>query len=77
MCFFENELFLNILKHFRAVAFPILVPVISHLADNHWHELILESLDALRTIIKEADPSLYDKYSDSTTSPHLYLIKTP
>ena len=55
MCFFENELFLNILRHFKQIAFPILVPVIAYLAKNHWHELILESLDALRSIIKEAD----------------------
>ena len=64
MCFFENEFFLNILKNFKEIAFPILVPVIAYLAKNHWHELILESLDALRTIIKEADPSLYEKYED-------------
>ena len=61
MCFFENEFFLNILKNFKKVAFPILVPVISHLAEHHWHELILESLEALRNIIKEADPSLYEE----------------
>lgn len=47
MCFFENEFFLNILKHYKHIAFPIVVPVIAYLANNHWHELILESLEAL------------------------------
>jgi hypothetical protein len=48
--FFENEFFLSILKQFKVIAFPILVPVIAYLANNHWHELILESLEALRSI---------------------------
>ena len=77
MCFFENEFFLNILKHFKSVAFPILVPVIAYLANNHWHELILESLEALRSIIREADSSLYEKYANHKDSPYLYLIKSP
>lgn len=77
MCFFENEFFLNILKHFKNEAFPILVPVIAYLANNHWHELILESLEALRQIIREADSSLYEKYANQKDSPYLYLIKTP
>ena len=77
MCFFENEFFLNILKHFKQVAFPILVPVIAYLANNHWHELILESLEALRSIIRDADTQLYEKYANQTDSPYLYLIKSP
>lgn len=77
MCFFENEFFLNILKHFKNTAFPILVPVIAYLANNHWHELILESLEALRSIIREADSNLYEKYANQKDSPYLYLIKTP
>ena len=77
MCFFENDFFLNILKHFKEIAFPILVPVIAYLANNHWHELILESLEALRSIIREADNELYDKYANYKDSPYMYLISTP
>lgn len=77
MCFFENEFFLSILKQFKVIAFPILVPVIAYLANNHWHELILESLEALRSIIKDADPALFEKYANQTDSPYLYLIKSP
>ncbi len=77
MCFFENEFFLKILKHFKKIAFPILVPVIAHLANNHWHKLILESLEALRTIIKDTDPELFEMYADEKNSPYLYLIKKP
>ena len=77
MCFFENEFFLNILKNFKEVAFPILVPVIDYLSQNHWHELILESLEALRNIIKESDPVLFEKYLREKDSPHNYLIQNP
>lgn len=77
MCFFECEFFLNILKQFKNVSFPILVPVINDLAQNHWHKLILESLNALRNIIKDIDPAFYDKCAADKNSPFLYLIKTP
>ena len=77
MCFFENEFFLNILKHFKNEAFSIMVPVIAYLANNHWHELILESLEALRSIIRDTDSALYEKYAKQTDSPYLYLIKSP
>ncbi len=53
------------------------MPVIAYLANNHWHELILESLEALRSIIREADPELYDKYANYADSPYMYLIRTP
>lgn len=56
MCIFENDSFLTILKNYKAVAFPILVPVINHLSTHHWHKLILESLVALRNIIRDSDP---------------------
>jgi serine/threonine-protein phosphatase 2A regulatory subunit B' len=77
MCFFENEFFLNILKNYKHIAFPILVPVITHLVNYHWHKLILESLTALRNIIREADPTLFERYANDTESPYLYLVKDP
>lgn len=77
MCFFENEFFLNILKTYKHIAFPILVPVITHLANHHWHKLILESLTALRNIIREADPVLFERWANDTESPYLYLVKDP
>lgn len=76
MCFFENDFFLNILVHFKQISFPILVPVISYLANNHWHKLILESLEALRTIIREKDPQLYEQCANQQDSPYFYLIKS-
>ena len=74
MCFFENEFFLNIFKHFKQHAFPIIVPVVTYLSNNHWHELILESLEALKNIIKDIDEPLYDKYVGLKNSPYLYMI---
>lgn len=63
MCFFENEFFLNIFKHFKTQAFPIIVPVVVYLCNNHWHELIIESLEALKVIIKDTDLAMYEQYS--------------
>mmetsp|Transcript_37633 Transcript_37633/g.27741 ORF Transcript_37633/g.27741 Transcript_37633/m.27741 type:complete len:124 (+) Transcript_37633:825-1196(+) len=48
MCLFENDFFLNILKNYREITFPILVPVIADLAKNHWYKLLSESLEALQ-----------------------------
>jgi serine/threonine-protein phosphatase 2A regulatory subunit B' len=38
MCFFENDYFLTILKTYRQITFPLLVPVIATIAENHWHK---------------------------------------
>ena len=55
MCFFENDYFLTILKTYKEQTFPLLVPVIVDLAENHWHKILQESLVALKTILKEID----------------------
>jgi len=61
MCFFENDYFLNILKTYKDKTFPMLVPVIVDLAENHWHKILQESLIALKTILKEIDPYAFDE----------------
>ena len=61
MCFFENDYFLNILKTYKDKTFPMLVPVIVALAENHWHKILQESLIALRTILKEIDPVAFEE----------------
>ena len=61
MCFFENDYFLNILKTYKEKTFPMLVPIIVHLAENHWHKILQESLIALKTILKEIDPLAFDE----------------
>jgi len=61
MCFFENDYFLNILKTYKSETFPMLVPVIVELADNHWHKILQESLIALKTILKEIDPYAFEE----------------
>ena len=60
MCFFENDYFLNILKTYKEKTFPMLVPIIVDLAENHWHKILQESLIALKTILKEIDPLAFD-----------------
>jgi serine/threonine-protein phosphatase 2A regulatory subunit B' len=61
MCFFENDYFLNILKTYKHKTFPMLVPIIVDLAENHWHKILQESLIALKTILKEIDPLAFDE----------------
>lgn len=61
MCFFENDYFLNILKTYKDVTFPMLVPVIIDLAEKHWHRILQESLIALKTILKEIDPQQFNE----------------
>jgi len=61
MFFFENDYFLNILKTYKEKTFPMLVPVIVDLAENHWHKILQESLIALKTILKEIDPLAFDE----------------
>ena len=61
MCFFENDYFLNILKTYKDKTFPMLVPIIVDLAENHWHKILQESLIALKTILKEIDPLAFEE----------------
>jgi serine/threonine-protein phosphatase 2A regulatory subunit B' len=61
MCFFENDYFLTILKAYKDQTFPMLVPTIVRLADNHWHKILQESLVALKTILKEIDSFAFDE----------------
>lgn len=61
MCFFENDYFLAILKTYKEKTYPMLVPVIVQLADNHWHKILQESLIALKTILKDIDQTTFEK----------------
>ena len=75
MCFFENDYFLTILKTYKDLTFPMLVPVIVDLAENHWHKILQESLVALKTILKEIDQftfqeSLELKGDDKKNNPY-------
>jgi serine/threonine-protein phosphatase 2A regulatory subunit B' len=61
MCFFENDYFLAKLRAYKDVTFPMLVPVIVELSENHWHKILQESLVALKTILSEIDPIAFDE----------------
>jgi len=76
MCFFENDYFLNILKTYKDKTFPMLVPIIVDLADNHWHKILQESLVALKTILKEIDPLAFDEaLKMGTQQRKVYAVK--
>lgn len=74
MCFFENDFFLGILKQYKSKTFPILVPVIVHLADNHWHKALQDSLAALRNILRDIDPAQFEKAAQNKEAKYLYLV---
>jgi len=61
MCFFENDYFLSKLKAYKEVTFPMLVPVIVELSENHWHKILQESLVALKTILSEIDHLAFEE----------------
>lgn len=60
MCLFESESFIQIIKTYKQTTFAMLVPVISKLAENHWHKMLQESLTALKEILHKIDNSAYD-----------------
>lgn len=74
MCFFENDFFLSILKHYKQRTFPILVPVIVHLAETHWHEMLQDSLTALRNILRDIDHVAFDQVIQNEDSNYMYLV---
>ena len=75
MCFFENDYFLSILKSYKNYTFPLLVPVIAKIADTHWHKVLQESLNALKTILKEIDYNAYEKALNSKDAKGMFLVK--
>lgn len=77
MCFFENDYFINILKTYKYYTFPLLVPIISQMAENHWHKVLQESLNALKTILREIDYSAFEKALGSKDSRQLLLVQDP
>ena len=60
MCLFESESFISIIKQYKSITFNMLVPVVSYLADNHWHQMLKESLSALKEILQKIDPQAYN-----------------
>jgi serine/threonine-protein phosphatase 2A regulatory subunit B' len=65
MCLFESESFIQIIKTYKQTTFVMLVPVISKLAEHHWHKMLQESLTALKEILHKIDSSAYDSALDA------------
>jgi len=38
MSLFKNKHFVEVFTHYKAITFPLLVPVINTLAENHYHQ---------------------------------------
>ena len=60
MCLFESESFISIIKQYKTISFNMLVPTVNHLAANHWHQMLKESLSALKEILQKIDPQAYN-----------------
>ena len=60
MCLFESDSFVNIVKQYKALTFGMLVPVVSHLAEHHWHAMLKDSLKALKEILDKIDKNAYN-----------------
>ena len=64
MCLFESDSFIQIIKSYKQITFPMLVPIISKLAENHWHKMLQESLTALKEILHKIDSGAYEAALD-------------
>jgi len=60
MCLFESESFISIIKQYKTISFNILVPIVDNLASNHWHQMLKESLTALKEILQKIDSQAYN-----------------
>lgn len=73
LTFFENDYFLSLIRKYKQIALPILAPVISQLADTHWHKLLQDSMIAVRQILKDIDTPVFESSLKNLQSPG-YLI---
>ena len=60
MCLFESESFISIIKQYKTISFNMLVPCVNHLAANHWHQMLKESLNALKEILQKIDAQAFN-----------------
>ena len=67
MCLFESESFISIIKQYKTISFNILVPTVDYLASNHWHQMLKESLTALKEILQKIDSQAYNAALESAS----------
>ena len=67
MCLFESESFISIIKQYKTISFNILVPIVDNLAANHWHQMLKESLTALKEILQKIDSQAYNAALESAS----------
>lgn len=51
--------------------------MIAQLAEIHWHKLLQDSLGALKNIMRDVDPPLYEKCAAQKDQKFLYLVMDP
>ena len=62
---FENHNFIQILRIYKDITFPIIIPSISDLGKNHWLPSMEQTFIALRLIVRECDINEYYKALES------------
>ncbi|CAG9314107.1 unnamed protein product [Blepharisma stoltei] len=60
MCFFESDIFLQILRESKEWTLPIFAPIVAEVADNHWDKEIKSSSEAIKEILIEIDACAFD-----------------
>jgi serine/threonine-protein phosphatase 2A regulatory subunit B' len=60
MCLFESDAFVQIVKHYKAITFNILVPIVSRHAGNHWNKQFKECYISLKDILYKLDSHAFD-----------------
>lgn len=61
MLFFEKEYFLNLIRNYKHIAFPLFVPTVVELSETHWYKIIQDSFIVIKSALKEIDSALFEK----------------
>lgn len=60
MCFFENDFFLSLVKMYKKQTYPIIVPTLVEITENHWQPMLVDSLKAIKSILKDIDHQAFE-----------------
>lgn len=60
LTFFEKDSFLNKVREYSNVTYPILIPSIEKQLKEHWHDTLKISFKDLKSILKELDKQTYE-----------------
>lgn len=62
---FENDYFLDVVKNYRVILFPIIFPVVIEIEENYWFKSCIESFKTLKNILINLDKSYFERYLEN------------